>query len=143
MNTIELLQLADHNIQEKLADIHRIESLKEFIIANSETLERFSAHATVYNSQIDFDYVDRETLLDVIKAFPEKWNKSFRPDAGVMDYTATFNGITLRCWGAPPPPSCQIIEEEIEVPEQVIPAKKELRRSLNCKGVTKEDAVLV
>lgn len=134
MNTSDLLEQAEWKIL-------KLEYLKTFILENSENIEKFIGYASIYDEQIHFNYVDRETTLGIIKAFPGKWKKNFRESEGLMDYTTIFNGVTLHCWGSPPP--CKIIKEEIDIPEQVIPARKVFRHKLDCSVMAKEDEVLV
>lgn len=148
MNTASLLTTADSSIKTWQDKIDRITLTKNFIIDHRETLERFSGHSTIFDCQIDFDYVDRETLLEIIRAFPGKWDKNFNEHSGGIDYQIQFQGITLRCWGAKPPPSCKIIREEIEVPAQIvpetiIPATTKVITRIDCSGVTEEDKELV
>lgn len=47
-----------------------------------------------------------------------------------MSETKTTKAVILQCQSAPPPPSCQIVEEWVDVPAQ--PAKRELRKVVKC-----------
>ncbi len=143
MDTIKLIQAAEQSIQLKAEETQKLHELIDWIKVNEVALERFKASATLFNQQIDFDYVDRDTMLEIVKAFPGKWNKDFNSNNGKMNYSIDYDCVHLRVYGTPPPPSCVLITEEITVAEHVVPATTETRFKLDCKTVTETDAALV
>lgn len=69
------------------------------------------------------------TLEFIALAKAGDWSKTINPSyPDKMDYTAVIDGITFQIYGTQPPPSCRIVEEEIEVP-----AHKTMKRTLVCK----------
>jgi|SRR5260221_11597139 len=82
-------------------------------------------------SSIDIDRPTREQVLAVIQAIPGKWEKEpTQSFGGALNYSLKVDGYTLRLWAAPPPPSCRLIEEEVEIPAQA--ARMEKRMRLEC-----------
>lgn len=71
----------------------------------------------------------REETVEVMLALGAgKWRKAICPGNSTrIDYTAEVDGITVQIYGAPPPQTCQIVEEEIDVP-----AHKTIKRTLIC-----------
>lgn len=70
----------------------------------------------------------RELLMEVIQAFPGKWEKrADYYDSGLLRYSIRFNDGTMEFEvevTSEPPPSCKIIEVEEEVPARKIIRKK-------------------
>ena len=95
-------------------------------------LERMDLPASVYDCrQIDFDRLTHPDIIRVLQAVGGKWDKAIsNAGDGTIDYTQEINGVTIRLWAGEPPPNCQIIEVEEEIPAQ--PARKEIRRKLQC-----------
>lgn len=89
---------------------------------------------TLFANKIDFDYLKHSDIMRVIKHIPGEWIKSPALDPTKIDYILDMVELDLqvRCWAGEPPPSCKIVEEEVIVPEQVIPARVEIRRKLVC-----------
>lgn len=57
-----------------------------------------------------------------------KWKKKLCPGNSLtIDYNTTVDGVDVEIYGTPPPASCKIVEEEIEVP-----ARKEIKLTLVC-----------
>jgi hypothetical protein len=57
-----------------------------------------------------------------------RWERSSSVVDGCIDYTGkTEDDLIIRLWGAAPPGSCRVVEEEIEVPARI-----EKRRRLIC-----------
>lgn len=71
----------------------------------------------------------REHALEVMQSLSAgRWEKRICPGHTTrVDYTATIDGITVRIYGAEAPPTCRIVEEEVDVP-----AHKEIKRTLVC-----------
>ena len=74
--------------------------------------------------------LDREAVLAVKWAFPGvRFEKKLCPgDTTRIDYDAVIDGVKVQIYGAPPPGSCRIVEETVEVP-----AHTEVKRTLICK----------
>src|ERR1043165_742407 len=104
----------------------------DFLLRHSAFIEEHELDVDVLGAHIDFDHPTREQTLEIIKHFPGEWQKTYNRDT--IDYSTTFDSLALRIWQAPPPPQCVIVEEEIEVPEQLVPAHKEKRRKIVCTG---------
>ncbi len=83
-----------------------------------------------YPLSIDINQPTREQTLAVIKAIPGDWEKEASGLEGKIDYLLKKDEFTIRLWASPPPPSCRLIEEEVEIPAQ--PARKEKRTRLEC-----------
>ena len=100
-------------------------SIIKFLTDHAQKIEELGVSVTTCGSTIDFDNPTREQVLEIIKAFPGDWEKGTYVET--MYYRTTFEGQPLRIWNAPLLPSCQIIEEEVEVP-----AYTERRRRIEC-----------
>lgn len=76
---------------------------------------------------LDFDRLNHADVIRVVKTFGGKWSKDSNTHADrakpTINYTRkeSVSGITVRCWGGSPPPSCRLVEVEEQVPELVIP----------------------
>jgi len=124
------------NIQEIIDSLNREiatrESLKQFIIWHAARFHGLP-EPHIYHHQIDFDNCDREQIVRVVKAFPGRWDKSPNPSQQTrIDYETEFDGVKIRLWQGEPPPSCKLVEEEIEVPETIVPAHKVKRVRMVC-----------
>jgi len=73
----------------------------------------------------------REELTKFLEVFGGDWEKSvesWRPDKMQYSQKVVVCGVELRVQAvSDPPPSCQIVEEEVE-----IPARREKRRRIVC-----------
>jgi len=93
-----------------------------------------TATLSVCGNTIDFDNpsrLDVEKLLIHLKG--GKWDKQPGCAEAKVNYETReefLPGFKVRLWSAPPPRTCRIVEEEIEVPAQ--PARKEIRKRLVC-----------
>jgi hypothetical protein len=110
-----------------------IQTRIDFVVANWDRLiaaDVEPANINPYCESVDIDRPTREQVMSVIQAFPGKWEKS--PGYGevpTIDYT--LSGCpSIRLWHAPPPPTCKIVEEDVEIPAQ--PARVEKRKRLVC-----------
>lgn len=91
-------------------------------------LAEIGIRPTYYGYSVDFDWLSHEKVMAVVKAFPGKWKKELNyGQQDKIDYSITFDGLEIRCGAGEPPPSCRIIEEEVEVP-----ATKRIVRRLEC-----------
>jgi hypothetical protein len=82
---------------------------------------------------IDIDYVGRAETINLITHFKAgRWDKTLSNHPGKIDYVnKNLTSIPLRIYGAEPPPSCKIVEVEVEIPAQ--PARIEKVRKVVCK----------
>ncbi len=103
------------------------EKLLPFLEANSEVIIGINSHS------IEFSGCKRPQLLALLQLFGGKWNKEIeicRPDKIRYsqkiedDFIDVYYVIVTDC---DPPPSCQIVEEEVEVPAHI-----ERRRRIIC-----------
>ena len=79
---------------------------------------------------IDFDHLEHEDVIKVIRGFGGKWNKevsSVRPGTVNYERQDTIDGLRLRCWGGKPPPSCKLVEVEEIIPAQPARVVKKLK----------------
>lgn len=80
--------------------------------------------ARMCGTTLDFDDLPHAEVIKVVRALGGKWKKdknSVRD--GRVDYTQKIDGMDVRCWAGEPPPSCRLVEIEVQVPEEHIPAK--------------------
>jgi hypothetical protein len=82
-------------------------------------------------SYIDFDYLPHNKVVRVLLTFPGKWTKEPASE-GRINYILKYSAkLTIRCYQGNPPPNCQIIEVEEEVP--AVPASIRKVKKLVCK----------
>lgn len=121
---------------QQILDIHRAkvtegQQAEQWIIRNGAALSHLASQGITPNAfggGMDFDWLTHPQVMEVIKAFPGKWEKSVcGTNEPRINYESTFDGKTIRCWAGEPPPSCRIVEEEIEVP-----ATRKTVRRLDC-----------
>ena len=93
--------------------------------------------------RIDFDNMPHPQTIKLIRAVGGKWSKTAGSKAGTIDYKTSVNGVNLCAYNSAPPPSCRIVEVEIEVPEQVIPAHKKKVAKMICQSQAEPVAVAV
>lgn len=74
---------------------------------------------------IDFDQLSHAEVIAVIKALGGTWRKEINSSKTTIDYRATIDGQSVRCWSGQPPPSCKIV-----VVEEVVPAQPETKRKV-------------
>lgn len=78
----------------------------------------------------------REDIQTLMQLAP-RWSKSPRDDG--IDYDATVDGVTfkLRAMDAALPPTCRVVEREVEVPaEPAKPARMVKRMMVECASVS-------
>lgn len=104
--------------------------VRQEMIATIDTLglENTTQPATLFGTQIDFDNLSHDKVIEVIQAIGGKWDKSISASASDrIDYKTVKNGITIRCYQGEPPPNCKI-EDVLEVipaqPERTVTVKK-------------------
>lgn len=81
---------------------------------------------------LDFDNLNHAQVIQVLKAFGGKWDKTLNGGDRV-DYRQQVDGVDVRCYRGEPPPNCQIIETTEIVPAQPETTRKV--RKLVCKEV--------
>lgn len=105
----------------------------------NEGIELEKAYISFFGSYIDFNGPSRkdvEKLMYFLRA--GKWEKT--PCGETFNYETVdeyLPGWKLRLWCAEPPGSCKVIEEEVDIPAQ--PARKEIRKRLECKPASTEN----
>ena len=86
--------------------------------------------ASMCGSKIDFDWPDtREAVQEILNTVAAgQWTRTTN---GVkVNYETVVDGMTLRIYSAPPPPSCEVVFDDVEMPAQ--PARVEKRARLVC-----------
>lgn len=134
--------LQDH-IAKLLADLDsetkRVTRLVAWLQKHKEQIEQVGTTPKAWCEYIDFDHPSREQILAIIKAFPGRWEKTPNYTSGkpTMNYEQADeeSGLTIRIWSGALPPTCRLIEEEVDVP-----ARKERRIRLECKPAETEAA---
>jgi hypothetical protein len=91
---------------------------------------------------VDFNNPSREVAVALLKAIGGRWKKSIQGSSNINYLNTTSFDFVVRLWAATPPETCQIIREEVEVPEFVVPAHKEFKTRLVCKKPTAELAAV-
>ena len=98
-----------------------------------EQLEESGIFARLSGNNLDFDCLKRDQVLKVISALRiGKWEKSPNYSGNSLDYSNVQDGFNVRLWASAPPPSCQLVETEEEVPAQ--PARMVKKYKLVCAG---------
>lgn len=130
MNIIEHIQI---NIQKRITEIEALKNLLKTIPEDGFEIEK--SHLSFSGNMIDINGPSRkdvEKTLMFLRA--GKWEKEKHYDGEKIDYTSINEivpGFRLRMWGADPPGTCRVIEEEVEIPAQ--PARIEKRKRIVCK----------
>ena len=121
----KLMEFLDREIGER-------RQFKRWVAKHRDKLESLPFGAQLWDGRCDFNSLTHDEILLVMKAFPAgDWEKSPCGGAGItIDYNTVFDGMRVRCWNGQPPPSCRIVEEEVEIPAQ--PARKEIVRKMVC-----------
>lgn len=105
----------------------------EWLHSNRAALERIGIAPSRFWEYIDFNNPTRQQILEIIKAFPGRWQKSVNEThAGRMDYVREHEegGLRYRIWAGELPPTCKLVEEWVDVPAQ--PATRMLRKVVKC-----------
>lgn len=114
------------------------QKMLDFVNSKAEAfqqLEEAGLTPRLAGTDIDFDNLKREQVLKVIEVLRVgKWEKSPNYSGKALDYTNVQDGFNVRLWGAQPPNSCQLIEEEVELPPE--PARKVKKFKLVCTGAS-------
>ena len=89
-----------------------------------------------YSEGFHFFRCTHDQVIAGIRIFGGKWNKKLG-EGQTIDYLRDepISGLAVAFYNGAPPPSCKIVEEEIEVPEQVVPAHTRKVKRMVCKEV--------
>jgi hypothetical protein len=119
------------------ANVHRHLAMIAFIEKYRSVFEQHGVMPTHYPHSVDIDNPSREDALRLMQAFGGKWQKTVN---GInIDYCQEIDGVTVRLWSTPPPPSCRIVEVEEVVPAE--PEKRVMKRKLVCIETEGEGAI--
>jgi hypothetical protein len=114
-------------IRQMQRDIYRATSTLEFLQTYSTQINRIGKAPYLCGDFMDFDGLTRPQVLEVIRAFPGKYDKTPGYDGGLV-YTSretVLDGkFQVRIYNGEPPASCKI-EETIEYVD--VPARTERR----------------
>lgn len=113
MKQEELIENIDMRRESLLARLTQLEKLRWFVENRSSVFENLP-DCSIFNEQLDFDSLNREELLLVLKAFPGKWRKT--PNGDKVDYAITMEEVDIRCYQADAPPSCKLVKKYRTVP---------------------------
>jgi hypothetical protein len=91
------------------------------VIARANICETDEDVVTIFN-------LTREQVVAAIRASGASWKKEINAaHSHRIDYLTEIDGVKIELWAAPPPPSCRIEEEVIDVP-----AHQEIKRTIVC-----------
>lgn len=126
--------IVTERIQNIDRQIAQLVTIKQGLIAIQPKLAELPFTEAGYDDRIDFDYLTHTNVIEVIKHFGGKWTKTLVEGDTTINYVRDerVEGLQIRCYCGAPPPNCRIIEEEVEIPEEVVSARTEKRRRLVC-----------
>lgn len=133
----------DSQISRLTAEVLEAMEQIKYLIANRTKLEALPGGAYCGHDpkkgvpRIDFDNLTHSQVVQVVRAFGGKWDKTVADsDKSRVDYQTRepVSGVTIRCWQGEPPPSCKIVEVEEEIPATVVPARKVKVKKMVCPG---------
>jgi hypothetical protein len=113
---------------------------KRAVLAWLKTNETFwnelDAYVDICGIYVDINHPTREQKSAVMFKFPGAWRKDYNHAVGTIHYTLNdvAEGINLRLFGAPPPPSCKVVKTFATVPEHTETVYK-----IECEGRPIED----
>ena len=104
--------IEEENHADVMAFIAKLEALAEKYPELSA--ERFS----LCGEELDIDDPPREEVVGVMETLKAgTWEKEYSGE--YLSYRATVDGVRIRLWNAALPPSCRLVEVEVEVPAHV------------------------
>lgn len=103
--------------------IAALQKMRDLLMVNSNALESIKSTCFESCETLNFNNVDREATIALIKTFPGKWTKSYRGDK--VDY-AHESGI-LCIFGGIAPETCRVVEKLVTIPAHTI-----IERVLEC-----------
>jgi len=110
------------------------------VLAWLKTNETFwnelDAYINTCGIYVDVNNPTQEQKSAVMLKFPGTWHKAYNHAIGTIHYTLNdvAEGINLRLFGAPPPPSCKVVETFETVPEH-----RQKVYKIECEGRPIED----
>lgn len=129
----------NEKVTNKIADIDQqikyLEQRKQNLTTAAKALEDCPFTWDFCGDSIDFDNLSHDDVIQVIKYFGGKWRKELAShDETKINYIKeeSIANFQIRCWNGAPPDTCEIVEEEVEVPEEVVPAHTKTVRKLKC-----------
>lgn len=121
----------DYQIRRLKDECSTIQARIDWLETQRPKLIELETEGSWCNEKFDFDNLPHEKIVKVMLAFGGKWEKAPGVVDGTIDYTATVDGVLVRCWSGQPPPSCKIVEVEEIIP--AVPESKRIVRKLVCK----------
>lgn len=121
----------DQSLARLTAQIENLQRLANWLRAHAEQLEQLpEAFLFGPSESFDFDNLTHDEVIKVIQVLGGgKWDKKqSASNSARIDYTATIDGILVRCYQGEPPPSCKLVEVEEYVPE--VPAQPATKRKV-------------
>ncbi len=118
--------------------IERLKYKRAFLMLHQTAIEQMGLKpCCACDKFIDFDNPTRAQVVDILVAFGGKWSKALAFDSSTINYEQPIDGgLVLRLYHAEPPPSCQLVEEDVVIPAQ--PERIEKRTRLVCKEAAQE-----
>ena len=114
-------------------DIGRSIDALAFIQQHRALLERANVKPCIWGKYVDYDGLNRPQILQLLRTFGGKWDKSAAYSDGHLRYTKreTVDGRTIRVSGEPPA-SCKVVEtvKWVKVPAR---REKQVTRTVVCK----------
>lgn len=142
---MKLKQQIDNAIAAQNAAIENIgkaiEALR-FFQAQYLDLELDKATVSYYGGYIDFNTPSRNDVRAILSRIKGgKWSKCKNSNESSLNYISEREivpGVKFRIWGAEPPPSCKLVEEDVLV--EAVPAHIEKRFRMVCDYAAAIDA---
>jgi hypothetical protein len=116
----QLHQLAREWVEEKKDKLEQL--------PNADFIESYDG-----NCYFDFNYLPHDQVMKVVTTLAcGRWKRE--PVGERINYSCEVRDkIFVRCYQGQPPPNCQIVYEEVEVPAR--PARTERRAKMVCRPV--------
>lgn len=120
----------DQPLARLTSQIQNLQRMYDWLRAHAEQLEQLpEAYLFGLSDSFDFDNLTHDEVIKVIQTLGGKWDKKqSASNSARIDYTATIDGILVRCYQGEPPPSCKLVEVEEDVPE--VPAQPATKRKV-------------
>jgi hypothetical protein len=127
------LTTSENTILDMEAEMAQRRKVLDWVRRNAAKLDSLPFAPRFWNGFCDYDSLKHTEVVQVILAFPcGHWLKESMGET--VNYIGHFDGVTVRCWAGEAPPSCQIVEEKVLVPERWVPERWETVRRLVCPG---------
>lgn len=82
---------------------------------------------------------NREEWASIRSSLPRaKWDREVNADEKTIRYIYHFGMVNLNITVGELPPSCKVIEEEVLIPEEIVPARMEKKRRIVCNEEKKD-----